>query len=102
MARRLSAIRGRARDGVDEIPLVEARLQRELQDAETGERDFRVRSPRRRAVEHSAAGSDDELAQAVVDIEPVVAIERRETLVEMIVTVDDNIGVEVGEQLPHV
>ena len=56
----------------------------------------------RELVERSAAGADDEFANAAGRVEPPVGILRREAFVGVVVAADDEIDVELVERAPHV
>src|SRR6266540_600279 len=80
---------------LDEFPAVRRRLKHESQRPVGFDNRFRIRRARHRVIKRRAARPDDELTNAASGI-PIVLVLGCKALIEMIVTVYDNLNAVVG------
>ena len=101
MAGRAAGVGDRALDG-QELPVVVRRMEGQAEDApHPGFAELAVDGLLLERPKHGAARPDDDLAQAARTLDPAVGVLRGESLVVVVVAVDDQLGASRVELLPE-
>src|SRR4029453_4698315 len=87
--------------GSQKLPSVAIAGEVQLQDAVGGDPHLALRRRDPERIELGAAGADDELAQAVGS-GTAIRVEREEALVQVVVTVDYDLGPGLLQELPDI